>query len=110
MKGDCSEQGKGSPVQSPNVMIKLLGTLDIISACILAAQGYSLEVPLGMIIIIPILLGIKAFLALENFFSWIDIVVGITIIIGYFAPAPAILALILITIMFIKGLISVCSV
>lgn len=75
-------------------MVKALGFLDLIAAIILLAQSSGSDVPLGMIIFIPTLLFLKAFICLDDIGSFIDIAVVILIILGALLPIPSFVSIV----------------
>jgi hypothetical protein len=87
-------------------MVKTLGVLDLIITLMLLAIAFKLEVPLGMIIVIPAFLLIKALLFINDIGSAIDICAAIIIILSIFLNIPFMILIIVAGLMGFKAIMS----
>jgi len=90
-------------------MIKILGFIDILAGLLFIASAYGVAAPNGMAITIGVIMTIKGALFITNFFSWIDLAVGVILVFGLAASMPHYLLLGLAVFVGIKGLASLLA-
>lgn len=86
--------------------MRLLGLLDLFAALVLVAILFGASPPVNMLIIIPILLMIKAFIGLASIGGIIDIGTAIVISLSIFFTIPSIVLLIVMIAIGQKGIAS----
>jgi hypothetical protein len=96
-------------IQYKYFMVRFLGLIDILAGLILLSIGSKIQVPIGVLIFIPICLFIKACLSLADIGGITDLVVAILIVLSIFIAMPWPILLIALIIMAIKGGISLFS-
>ncbi len=67
---------------------------------------YGLDVPRGMMIAVGVILAVKGLLFIMNFFSWIDVAVGILLIFAITSSLPIYVSIGLAAFLGLKGLAS----
>jgi len=87
-------------------MVRILGLLDIGTAFMLLARFIGWQIPIGMMIFFLVCLAGKALISLANFFSWIDLIAVIILVVSGFIAMPQIVLIILAIVMGLKGIIS----
>ncbi len=87
-------------------MVRILGLLDVGVGFMFLARVAGWQIPLGMMIFFSICLAGKALISLSNFFSWIDLLAVIFIVISGFIAMSPIVLIILAIIIIVKGVIS----
>jgi len=87
-------------------MVKILGLLDIGMGFMLLARAGGWQIPLGMMIFFLVCLAGKALISLANFFSWIDLIAIIILIISGFIAMPSLILIVLAIVMGLKGITS----
>ncbi len=90
-------------------MAKILGFIDILAGLLFIASAYGVAAPNGMVITIGVIMMIKGALFIMNFFSWIDLAVGVILVFGLAAALPHFLLLGLAAFVGIKGLASLLT-
>jgi hypothetical protein len=90
-------------------MARFLGFIDILAGIIFVASSYGLDAPRGLVLSIGIILILKGVLFISNFFSWIDIAVGVILIFGLVTSLPSFSPLIIAAFLGLKGLFSLFS-
>lgn len=87
-------------------MIKAFGFVDVLAGFILFGVSYGLNFPHDMVIIISVILILKGLFFIKNFFSWIDIIIGLLLALSITSFIPIYILMVLSAFIFFKGLIS----
>jgi len=87
-------------------MTRILGLIDILAGLLLVVVPYGLDVPRGMMIAVGVILAVKGLLFIMNFFSWIDVAVGILLIFAITSSLPIYVSIGLAAFLGLKGLAS----
>lgn len=87
-------------------MPKILGFADILAGLLFVAGAYDMAVPSGMALAIGAILIVKGIIFITNYFSWIDLAIGIILVFGWAPSLPPYIVLILAAYLGIKGLAS----
>ncbi|MBI2042661.1 MAG: hypothetical protein HYT21_02885 [Candidatus Nealsonbacteria bacterium] len=90
-------------------MTKILGFIDILAGLLFVSGAYGMAAPGGMALAIGAVMILKGVLFITNFFSWIDIAVGVILVFGLAASLPHFLLLGLAAFVGIKGLASLLT-
>ena len=89
------------------MLVKILGTIDIISGLVLIPYGIGFEIQNPVLIFFSIILILKSMIGfLKDFASWVDFLAGIFIIITIFFPALIIIEILLGILVLQKGIFS----
>ncbi len=87
-------------------MIKAFGFIDILSGFLLFTVSHGLNLPRDMVMLVSVVLILKGFFFIRNFFSWADIFVGFLLIFSITSFIPIYILMILSVFIFFKGLVS----
>jgi hypothetical protein len=89
------------------MLIKILGSVDVISGLILILSGTGVNIQNIILIIIALILIGKSFIGfLKNFASWIDILAGVSLLLFIWFPFLGIVVIILGLLVIQKGIFS----
>lgn len=87
-------------------MVKMLGAIDLIAAAILVSTALGVEVPIEALIVIPVCLFFKAFIAIYDIGGITDAAVAILIVLGIFIHLPSFVLLAPAVVIGFKGIMS----
>lgn len=89
------------------MLVKVLGTIDIISGLIMIFSGAGINIQKEILIIIAIILVIKSLIGFfKDFASWIDLTAGIILLLSNWFPFLNIIVIILSILILQKGFVS----
>lgn len=91
------------------MIVKILGTIDILAAIALLAARNNPNLNVGFMIVTAILLVGKFLLSITNIFGWIDLLIALILITEIFFNIPNEILIIMGIIVAGKGLVSVFS-
>ena len=90
-------------------MTKLLGLVDILAGLLFISALYGMDVPRGLAMSIGIIMILKGVLFIVNFFSWVDLAVGVILVFALASSLPVYVILGLAAFVGLKGLASLLT-
>ena len=89
------------------MLLKILGSIDVISGLILIFLGAGINIQKEILIVLGIILLVKClFGMLKDIGSWIDFIAAIVLIINFFFSLPGIISIIVGLVIIQKGVFS----